>query len=79
MKINWKVRLKSKPFILALVSLVTLFAQQVAAVFGVDLSPVIESLRAPFNTLLGIFILLGIVVDATTPGVVDSDRAMENK
>lgn len=79
MKINWKVRLQSKPFLVALVSLLALFAQQVAAVFGVDLSPVIESLQAPVNTLLGIFILLGIVVDATTPGVEDSDRVMNKK
>ena len=36
MKINWKVRLKSKAFLVAAFALVLILAQQVFAFFGVD-------------------------------------------
>ncbi|AVK83315.1 phage holin [Lysinibacillus sp. B2A1] len=77
MKINWKIRLQHKPFLLALFSLILLLAQQVAAIFGYDLtSAMSEQLTSILNTVLSILVLMGVVVDPTTRGTKDSERAL---
>ena len=76
MKINWMIRLQHKPFLLALFSLVLLLAQQVAAVFGYDLTSMMsEQLTTILNTVLSILVLMGVIVDPTTRGTSDSERA----
>ena len=78
MKINWKVRLKHKPFLVALFAFVLLLAQQVTAAFGYDLpSAVGEQATAIFNTILSILVLLGIVIDPTTTDFSDSEKALK--
>lgn len=77
MKINWKVRLYHKPFLVALFSLVLLFAQQVATLFGVDTTIYNEQATNLFNTVLAILVLLGVVSDPTTEGLSDSNRALK--
>ncbi|QGG50524.1 phage holin [Lysinibacillus pakistanensis] len=77
MKINWKIRLQHKPFLLALFSLILLLAQQVAAIFGYDLmSAMSEQLTSILNTVLSILVLMGVVIDPTTRGTKDSERAL---
>lgn len=77
MKINWRIRLQHKPFLLALFSLILLLAQQVAAIFGYDLtSAMSEQLTSILNTVLSILGLMGVVVDPTTRGTKDSERAL---
>ncbi len=77
MKINWRIRLQHKPFLLALFSLILLLAQQVAAIFGYDLtSAMSEQLTSILNTVLSILVLMGVVVDPTTRGTKDSERAL---
>ncbi|MFC9540955.1 phage holin [Lysinibacillus sp. NPDC056959] len=77
MRINWKIRFQHKPFLLALFSLIVLLAQQVAAIFGYDLtSAMSEQAITILNTVLSIFALLGVVVDPTTRGTSDSQRAL---
>ncbi|MEQ6355024.1 phage holin [Lysinibacillus sp. M3] len=77
MRINWKIRFQHKPFLLALFSLIVLLAQQVAAIFGYDLTSVMsEQAMTILNTVLSIFALLGVVVDPTTRGTSDSQRAL---
>ncbi|WP_286927055.1 MULTISPECIES: phage holin [Lysinibacillus] len=77
MKINWKIRLQHKPFLLALFSLILLLAQQVAAIFGYDLtSAMSEQLTFILNTVLSILVLMGVVIDPTTRGTKDSERAL---
>lgn len=76
MRINWKVRFMHKPFLLAMFSLVILLAQQVGAIFGYDLTNLMdEQLTSIVNTVLSMFVLMGIVVDPTTSGTSDSVRA----
>lgn len=80
MRINWRVRVRHKTFLVALFSLVLLLGQQVAALFGYELSTQIsEELTSIFNTILSILILLGVVVDPTTKGMSDSERACTYK
>ena len=76
MRINWKVRFMHKPFLLALFSLVLLLAQQVGAIFGYELTSMMsEQLTSILNTVLSILVLMGVVVDPTTRGMRDSERA----
>ncbi|MGE7949508.1 phage holin [Lysinibacillus sp. NPDC093688] len=77
MRINWKIRFQHKPFLLALFSLILLLAQQVAAIFGYDLtSAMSEQAMIILNIVFSIFVLLGVVVDPTTQGTSDSQRAL---
>ena len=76
MRINWKVRLKHKPFLLALFALVLLLTQQVAAIFGFDTTVYNEQATEIFNTVLAILVLIGVVVDPTTKGAGDSQQAL---
>ena len=78
MKINWKVRIKNKAFWLALIPALALVAQAVAALFGytIDLGTYVGKLQALVNAVFAVLAILGIVVDPTTEGIEDSDRAM---
>ncbi|MFJ7663764.1 phage holin [Lysinibacillus sp. NPDC097162] len=78
MKINWKVRLKHKPFLVSLFAFVLLLAQQVTAAFGYSLPEAVgEQATAIFNTILSILILIGIVIDPTTSDVGDSEQSLK--
>ena len=77
MQINWKVRLRNR------VWLTTLLATLVAFIFDLlallDVAPAIteDTVLQTISTLLTLLTALGVVVDPTTPGAQDSDRAME--
>lgn len=76
--INWKVRIKNKSFWLALIPAVLLLIQAVAALFGfeLDLDFLSERLLAVVNAVFVVLTILGVVVDPTTQGVADSERAL---
>ncbi|MFF2176827.1 phage holin [Lysinibacillus sp. NPDC058147] len=77
MRINWMIRFQHKPFLFALFSLILLLAQQVATMFGYDItSAMSEQATHILNTVLSIFVLIGVVVDPTTRGTSDSERAL---
>lgn len=78
MKINWKERFKNRTFWLALIPAVLVLIQAVAAVFGFefDFSQINNQLLAVINAVFVVLAILGIVVDPTTDGISDSDRAM---
>ena len=76
--INWKIRFKNKAFWLGLVPLALLLIQQVAAIFGLslDFGVLQEQLVAVIGTVFALLALLGVVVDPTTEGIGDSERAL---
>ncbi|MBP5727030.1 MAG: phage holin [Clostridia bacterium] len=78
MKINWIVRIKNKAFWLALVPALAMVAQAVAALFGytIDLTTWVGKVQAVINAVFAVLVILGIVVDPTTEGIGDSNRAM---
>ena len=78
MKINWIVRIKNKAFWLALIPALAMVAQAVAALFGytIDLTTLVGKLQALVNAIFAVLVILGIVVDPTTAGIEDSNRAM---
>lgn len=79
--INWTVRIKNKAFWLAVIPAVLLLVQTVAAVFGfsLDLGEIGNRLIAVVNAVFGVLVVLGVVVDPTTAGISDSNRAMNYK
>lgn len=78
MKLNLLVRIKNKAFWLAVIPAIALVAQAVAAVFGytIDLTTMVGKLQAVVNAVFALLVILGIVVDPTTEGIGDSNRAM---
>lgn len=76
MKINWKVRFKNVPWLMTFLSLVVGFIYNMLKMF--DVVPVITEnqvmdLIGQVLTFLG---LVGVLVDPTTKGIGDSNRAM---
>lgn len=79
MKINWKVRLQKKSFWVALIALLLVLANQVAEIFGVDITVYNAQVTAITETVLAILALLGIIIDPTTEGLSDSAQALRYK
>ena len=75
MKINWKLRFKNKAFWMAFVPALFLLIQTIGAVFGysLDFSELTEKVLA---VVCAVFSIYGIFLDPTTPGIKDSNRAM---
>lgn len=76
MNINWKVRLKNKTFIITMSTLVIAFVYQVLAAFDVVPRITEDSLTELVTMVVNVLAMLGVVVDPTTSGISDSDRAM---
>lgn len=78
MKINFLVRLKNKAFWLALIPALLLVIQAVAALFGYQWDFVIlnQQITAIINAVFAVLSILGVVVDPTTAGISDSQRAL---
>ena len=76
--INWKVRVKSKKFWLAMIPAVLILIQVVLALFGVtfDITDLQEKLLAVVNAVFVALAILGIVTDPTTAGISDSKQAL---
>lgn len=77
--INWKIRIMDKQFWLEIVPAVLLLVQMVAALLGfeLDMGDLGSKLVAVINAVFAVLVILGVVRDPTTPGLSDSDRAME--
>ena len=75
--LNWKLRLKNKTTLIALIGALAALVYQVLGAFGIapgiSENTVLEIAGLAVNALC----LLGIVVDPTTEGVRDSERAMQ--
>lgn len=78
MKINWIVRIKNKAFWVAIIPALLLLARQICSLFGisVEVTGLSEKLLSILETVFFILMLLGVVIDPTTSGVSDSERAM---
>ena len=76
MKINWKVRFRNKTWLASVAALVITFVYGMLEAF--DVVPSVTEYRAGqiIQGLLTVLGLLGVVIDPTTAGVEDSNRAM---
>lgn len=76
MKINWKVRFKNKVWLGSFLSLVIGFIYSLLALFDVFPAVTQNLVVQLLNQVLTFLGLIGVVVDPTTAGLEDSDRAM---
>lgn len=67
--INWKLRLQNKATLAAIVATALLLARQLGLVLPENIEQVVD-------TVLTLLVLVGVISDPTTKGVVDSERAM---
>ena len=76
MKINWKVRFKNKTWLTMFISLIVGFVFNILKLF--DIVPVVtENMIMNIVTQVLTFLgLIGVIVDPTTIGIDDSNRAM---
>ena len=76
MKLNLKVRFKNEVFVVAFAAAVLAFIYQLLGMFGVVPGVTQDEIMQVIKMLLDILVMLGVLVDPTTKGVTDSDRAM---
>lgn len=75
-KINWKVRFKNKVWLGSFLSLVVGFIYSMLALFDVFPAVTQNLVVQLLNQVLTFLGLIGVVVDPTTAGIGDSERAL---
>lgn len=76
MNINWKLRLKNKATLLSLIGVTLSFVYTLLGAIGIVPSITEDSLHTICLTLVEVLAAIGIVVDPTTEGIEDSNRAL---
>ena len=76
MKINWKVRLRNKTWLASLLALVVTFVYNLLSAFEIVPAVSEEWVMGIISTVLTLLTALGVLIDPTTPGASDSERAM---
>lgn len=76
MKINWKVRFQNKAFLASLLALTITFVYDLLAMLGITPAMDENALLSIADTVLKVLCLMGVIIDPTTQGVNDSERAM---
>lgn len=76
MKINFKARMKNKAFVVGVATLVVSFLYKLLA--AMDIVPAVSEneILELIGLAVNVLALVGVIVDPTTKGVSDSDRAM---
>lgn len=76
MKVNWKVRFKNKTWLSMFISLIVGFVFNILKLF--DVFPVVTEnvIMNAVNQVLTFLGLIGVLIDPTTAGISDSNRAM---
>ena len=77
MKINWKVRFKNKVWLTSFIGLVVGFIFNMLSLFDVFPTVTQNNIMMVVNNVLEFLGLIGVLVDPTTVGLNDSNRAME--
>lgn len=75
-KINWKVRFRNRLWLGSFLSLILGFVYNLLALFDVYPAVTQNAVAQLVNQLLTFLGLIGVIVDPTTAGLGDSDRAM---
>ena len=75
-RINWKVRFKNKIWLGSFLSLIVSFVYSMLSMFDVFPDVTQNSILELLNQVLTFLGLIGVLVDPTTAGLGDSERAM---
>ena len=76
MKLNWKVRFKNRVWLGSFCSLIVGFVYSLLALFDVFPAVTQNLVVQLLNQILTFLGLIGVIVDPTTAGLGDSERAM---
>ena len=76
MKINWKVRFKNTVWLGSFISLIVGFIYNMLALFEIFPTVTQNAVMQVINQVLTFLGLIGVLVDPTTAGLNDSNRAM---
>jgi len=76
MKLNWKVRFKNKIWLSSFIAAIITFIYTMLGMFDVAPDVTQNSIMNIVNALLMMLSLTGVIVDPTTEGISDSNRAM---
>lgn len=76
MKINWKVRLQNKTWLLSMAATVVAFVYQLLGMFGVVPAVSEDQITQLVGLAVNMLVALGVVVDPTTSGTSDSEQAL---
>ena len=76
MKINWKVRFKNKIWLGSFLSLIVSFVYSMLGLFDIFPAVTRNNVVEILNQILTFLGLIGVLVDPTTAGLGDSERAM---
>ena len=77
MKINWKVRFRNPVWVTSLVALVISTVYQILAMFEIAPALTEDTVMQIVSGVVQLLTLVGVMIDPTTKGVGDSERAME--
>lgn len=73
---NWRLRIQNKTTLIALIAAAVSLVYQVLGICGIVPRVSEDTILTAAGTLVNALALLGIVIDPTTKGIADSDRAM---
>ena len=76
MKVNWKVRFKNKTWLSMFISLIVGFIFNILKMFDIFPTVTENTILNIINQVLTFLGLIGVLVDPTTAGLSDSNRAM---
>lgn len=76
MKINWKVRLRNKTWLASIIALIITFVYDLLAMLEIVPAVTEDWLLSVAQTVLTLLTALGVIIDPTTAGAGDSERAM---
>ena len=77
MKINWKVRFKNYPWMVSFFGAILTFVYTMLGLFDIYPEITKNDVGEIINAFLMMLSLMGVMIDPTTAGIEDSDRAMQ--
>lgn len=76
MQVNWSVRFKNKVWLTTFITFIVSTVYNLLAAFDVAPAVTQDSVLQVVSAVLQVLSMLGVIIDPTTKGVSDSDRAM---
>lgn len=76
MKINWLVRFKNKAWLLSFVAVVVAFIYNILGMFDVVPRVSQDMTIQAITAIVNVLVALGVIIDPTTAGVSDSEKAL---
>ena len=76
MKINWIVRFKNKAWLLSFVAVVVAFVYNILGMFDIVPSVSQDMTIQAITAIVNVLVALGVIIDPTTAGVSDSEKAL---